>query len=208
MARLTKSKPSLNVPTHNTQSAESPPLQNAPHKHLSLRKHNRRSIFSERGTDSPIKLDEYEFPSFELQDFDLWESIQHDVTHQAQAMSYSVEVTAHQPSRWRFLRTDWWKTNLLRLAPESTRTRKMLRRTATSAKSWWRSGHFDQSFSPSPQAELGKEVVAKIRREAGQRQQMGTARLCSHTTKARGGPKWVTSRSIASLTTKCGASVN
>ena len=104
------------LPPRNTQSADVvPPLQSASHKHLSLRKHNRRSIFSERGIDSPIKLDEYEFPSFELQEFGLWESLQHDVARQAQTTSHSVEVTAHQPSRWRFLRTDWWKTQLAKI---------------------------------------------------------------------------------------------
>ena len=111
MAGLTKCKPSLdnslNVPP---QPFKSLPLRKPPHKHLSLRKLKRRSLLSELTTEPFIKLDEYEFPSFKLQDFDVSESLLHAMTHQAQAEA--LDVTAHRPSRWRFLKKRWWKTQL------------------------------------------------------------------------------------------------
>jgi hypothetical protein len=100
---------SINGLSLSTQSLKNLRLQSSSLQNPIPKNPDQRPTLTERRANSPIRLDEIKFPSFENQNFDLRELVQQDMPCQSTAPRRGSEMTAQRPLRWRLLRKQWWK---------------------------------------------------------------------------------------------------
>jgi hypothetical protein len=114
MARLCKSTSSPKDSSLNGLSLSTQSLKNLPLPSSSLRSPIPKNpgqcpTLTERGTDSLIRLDEFEFASFEIQAFAFRDFLQQDTRRQSTAPTQSSEITAPQSLKRRLLRKRCWR---------------------------------------------------------------------------------------------------